>query len=133
MRIRLLPICHFLPIPAEGVVHWSGLTAAQRLSKTTVEGAEALQVEYELPEVGKDREERKNKTSNNELDSSAVKRAEIALWKDVERNKGKYKEEESKRDKIREGIQLDNSERKSMRSPREGESKREQNKQCIYS
>lgn len=46
---RALPVCHFLPIPAEGVVRWSRLTAAQRLSKTTVEGAEALQVGYEVP------------------------------------------------------------------------------------
>lgn len=49
------------------MVGWSGLTAAQRLPETTVEGAEAPQVGYELPEVVKDREcstlrETKNKT-----------------------------------------------------------------------
>lgn len=50
-----LPVCHFLPVPAEGVVSWSGLPAAQRLAKPAVEGAEALQVGYELPEVGEKR------------------------------------------------------------------------------
>lgn len=70
-----LPVCHFLPIPAEGVVRWSRLTAAQCLPKTTVEGAEALQVGHELPEVGKDGEgltqkETKYKTSGTDFDSS---------------------------------------------------------------
>lgn len=50
------------------MVGWSGLTAAQRLPETTVEGAEAPQVGYELPEVVKDNEcsvlrETKRKTS----------------------------------------------------------------------
>lgn len=38
------------------MVGWSGLTAAQRLPETTVEGAEAPQVGYELPEVVRDNE-----------------------------------------------------------------------------
>lgn len=48
-----LPVCHLLPIPAEGVVGWSGLSAAQCLPKTAVKGAEAPQAGYELPEAVK--------------------------------------------------------------------------------
>lgn len=51
-----LPVCHLLPVPAEGVVGWSGLTAAQCLPQAAVEGAEAPQVGYELPEAVKERE-----------------------------------------------------------------------------
>jgi len=50
-----LPVCHLLPVPAEGVVRWSRLATAQRLPETAVEGAEASQVGYELPEVSEKR------------------------------------------------------------------------------
>lgn len=46
-----LPVCHLLPVPAEGVVRRSGLPAAQGLPQTAVEGAEAPQVGNELPEA----------------------------------------------------------------------------------
>lgn len=66
-----LPVCHLLPVPAEGVVRRSGLAAAQRLPETTVEGAEALQAGYELPEVQEKRREcstqRKAKNENFQL------------------------------------------------------------------
>lgn len=50
-RDLTLPVCHLLPVPAEGVVRWSGLTTAQRLPETAVKGAEASQAGYELPKV----------------------------------------------------------------------------------
>ena len=50
-----LPVCHLLAVPAEGVVRWRGLAAAQGLPQPAVERAEALQVVYEPPEVGKEK------------------------------------------------------------------------------
>lgn len=111
-----LPVCHLLPIPAEGVVRWSRLTAAQRLPKSTVEGAEAPQVGYELPEI-----ETKNKTSVNLNMTHAHQRGEeqkdklscserrTETKKEAQRGRG--------RDRVREGIQLDKSESRSMKSP----------------
>lgn len=48
--MRQLPVCHLLPVPAEGVVSWCWFTTAQCLPEPTVEGVEALQVGYKLPE-----------------------------------------------------------------------------------
>lgn len=46
-----VPVCHLLAVPAEGVVGCGGLPAAQRLPEAAVEGAEAPQAGYELPEA----------------------------------------------------------------------------------
>jgi len=60
-----VPVCHLLSVPAEGVVLRSGLAAAQRLPETAVEGAEALQVGYELPEVKRKEREREREGEEN--------------------------------------------------------------------
>lgn len=62
-----LPVCHLLPVPAEGVVRWSGLTAAQRLPETAVEGAEAPQVGNELPGEGKEKGKRSTEQERTRL------------------------------------------------------------------
>lgn len=48
--MRQVPVCHLLPVPAEGVVRWCWFTTAQCLPESTVEGVEAPQVGYKLPE-----------------------------------------------------------------------------------